>query len=157
MSPFRAAAALLPTPARAPPAAEIVAREIAFPTARRERFSRGRRQHALAAEIEYCSSRARDREDPANARAIAASVARSFHQPPARAVGVPARWQSGMGFRRPMTNLHDLGPEFYVVPFGWVPPDPSTRTAHKSMTPRIRDYYIGGLDPPTMIANLEKS
>ncbi len=70
-----------------------------------------------------------------------------------RAVGVPARWQSGWVTPPDDWNLHDWA-EFYVEPFGWVPADPSNGL-RKSDDPRIRDFYIGALDPYRMIANLE--
>ncbi len=70
-----------------------------------------------------------------------------------RASGIPARWQSGWAMRPGSENLHDWA-EFYVEPHGWLPADPSfgLRT-HDD--PRVRDFYIGHIDPFRMIANMD--
>lgn len=69
-----------------------------------------------------------------------------------RAAGIPARWQSGWAMRPENENLHDWA-EFYVEPYGWLPADPSFGL-RKHDDPRVRDFYIGHIDPFRMIANI---
>ncbi|HMO27449.1 MAG TPA: transglutaminase-like domain-containing protein, partial [Tepidisphaeraceae bacterium] len=71
-----------------------------------------------------------------------------------RAVGVPARWQSG-GTTDTVkgANLHDWT-EVYVEPWGWIVVDPSYgRKKHDD--PRVRDFYFGHVDRYRMVVNTD--
>jgi transglutaminase-like putative cysteine protease len=70
-----------------------------------------------------------------------------------RAVGVPARWQSGWVTRPGAWNLHDWV-EIHVEPWGWIPVDPSFGR-RDSPDPGIRDFFFGHLDAYRMVANLD--
>src|SRR5690606_6258968 len=70
-----------------------------------------------------------------------------------RAVGVPARWQSGWAMRPGSENLHDWA-EFYIAPYGWVPADPSYGLRNHD-DPRVKNYFFCQIDAFRMIANLD--
>ena len=70
-----------------------------------------------------------------------------------RAVGIPARWQSGWITLPTGWNMHDWS-EFYVEPWGWLPADPSYGTRDHADA-RVRDFFCGGLDPYRLIVNLD--
>lgn len=70
-----------------------------------------------------------------------------------RAVGVPARWQSGWQTLPNRRNMHDWS-EFYVEPWGWLPADASNGLQQHSDS-RVRDFYCGHLDPYRLIVNLD--
>ncbi len=70
-----------------------------------------------------------------------------------RAVGVPARWQSGFGTKPGEENMHDWA-EFYVEPWGWLPVDASYGL-QKSDDPKVRDFFCGHMDPYRLIVNLD--
>lgn len=69
-----------------------------------------------------------------------------------RAAGVPARWQSGWQ-TKPCgnENMHDWA-EFYVMPWGWLPADPSNGL-NKSDDPAVRYFFFGNQDSYRLIAN----
>lgn len=70
-----------------------------------------------------------------------------------RAVGVPARWQSGFGTKPGEENLHDWS-EFYIEPYGWLPADASYGVREHD-DPRVRDFFCGHMDPYRLIVNLD--
>ncbi|WP_197525119.1 transglutaminase-like domain-containing protein [Botrimarina hoheduenensis] len=70
-----------------------------------------------------------------------------------RAVGVPARWQSGFGTKPGEEGMHDWA-EFYIEPWGWLPADVSYGV-QASDDPRIRDFFCGGIDPYRLIVNMD--
>ncbi len=70
-----------------------------------------------------------------------------------RAVGVPARWQSGWQTQPGDWNMHDWS-EFYVEPWGWLPADASYGVQDHS-DPRVRDFFCGHMDPYRLIVNLD--
>lgn len=70
-----------------------------------------------------------------------------------RAVGIPARWQSGFGTKPGEENMHDWA-EFYVEPWGWLPVDASYGL-QKSDDPKVRDFFCGRMDPYRLIVNLD--
>ena len=64
-----------------------------------------------------------------------------------RALGIPARWESGM-----YCAPHDLGShdwaEFYCAPWGWLPVDGSFGNAAWRAGSQLRhDFYFGNLEP----------
>jgi transglutaminase-like putative cysteine protease len=71
-----------------------------------------------------------------------------------RAVGVPARWQSGWTTDTVKgANLHDWA-EVYVKPWGWIIVDPSYgRKKHDD--PRVREFYFGHVDRFRMVVNTD--
>ena len=64
-----------------------------------------------------------------------------------RALGIPARWQSGRYCAPGDTGMHDWA-EFYCEPWGWLPVDVSFGNSawHQGSTLR-HDFYFGNLDP----------
>jgi transglutaminase-like putative cysteine protease len=70
-----------------------------------------------------------------------------------RAVGVPARWQSGWQTKPNDWNMHDWS-EFYVEPWGWLPADASYGVRDHE-DPRVRDFLCGNMDPYRLIVNLD--
>jgi transglutaminase-like putative cysteine protease len=70
-----------------------------------------------------------------------------------RAVGVPARWQSGWQTKPGDWNMHDWS-EFYVEPWGWLPADASYGVRNHA-DPRVRDFFCGHMDPYRLIVNLD--
>ena len=70
-----------------------------------------------------------------------------------RAVGVPARWQSGWQTKPGDWNMHDWS-EIYIEPWGWLPADASYGTREHT-DPRVRDFYCGHIDPYRLIVNLD--
>jgi transglutaminase-like putative cysteine protease len=68
-----------------------------------------------------------------------------------RAVGIPARWQSGWVTRPGNWNLHDWA-EIHLEPWGWIPVDPSFGR-RRSNDPAVRDFFFGHLDSYRMVAN----
>lgn len=68
-----------------------------------------------------------------------------------RAVGIPARWESGYMLHPGALNFHDWG-ETYFEGVGWVPVDASfgRSTEHNE---QMRDYYTTGIDVYRMASN----
>ncbi len=63
-----------------------------------------------------------------------------------RAMGVPARWQSGSHCRPTGIGSHDWA-QFYVAPWGWLHADPSFgEGAHKYGDTELWYHYCGGFD-----------
>ncbi len=63
-----------------------------------------------------------------------------------RAMGVPARWQSGSHCRPTGIGSHDWA-QFYVAPWGWLHADPSFgEGAHKYGDTELWHHYCGGFD-----------
>lgn len=72
-----------------------------------------------------------------------------------RAVGVPARWQSGLYTTPIEIGMHDWA-QFYVAPYGWLFVDCSFgNTAYHHDLEYRRDFYFGNLDPFRMVAASE--
>ena len=72
-----------------------------------------------------------------------------------RALGIPAKWQSGSSCRPDGIGSHDWC-MFYVAPYGWVYCDPSYGVgAAKSRNETRRDHYFGNLDPFRLVASDE--
>lgn len=64
-----------------------------------------------------------------------------------RAMGVPARWQSGSHVEPDDIGSHDWA-EFYIAPYGWLPADPSFGGgALRKGDRELWDHYFGNLDP----------
>ena len=64
-----------------------------------------------------------------------------------RAMGVPARWQSGSHVEPDDIGSHDWA-QFYVAPYGWLPADPSFGVgALRKGDVELWDHYFGNLDP----------
>lgn len=64
-----------------------------------------------------------------------------------RAMGVPARWQSGSHVEPDSIGSHDWA-QFYVAPYGWLPADPSFGGgALRKGDTELWDHYFGNLDP----------
>lgn len=68
-----------------------------------------------------------------------------------RAIGIPARWESGYMLHPGALNFHDWA-ETYFEGVGWVPTDPSFGRS-TVMNPCIADYYATGLDIYRMASN----
>jgi len=68
-----------------------------------------------------------------------------------RAVGVPARWQSGWSVEPGNIDMHDWA-EFYVEPYGWLRSDPS-RGYVNTDDPDLREFHFGNFDHFRMIVN----
>lgn len=68
-----------------------------------------------------------------------------------RAVGVPARWQSGLTLLPGKMNLHDWA-LFHVEPYGWLPADPS-RGFRDTDDEELRWFYLGGIDAFRAVVN----
>lgn len=72
-----------------------------------------------------------------------------------RAVGVGARWQSGLTMEPTGSGEHDWA-EVYLPEFGWRPVDVSYGVAAKRYENEDRrQFYFGNLDPYRMVANKE--
>lgn len=70
-----------------------------------------------------------------------------------RAVGVPARWQSGWETKPWSWNMHDWA-EVYIAPWGWLPVDQSYGLQGGD-DPEIDEFYIGHQDAYRLIVNLD--
>lgn len=70
-----------------------------------------------------------------------------------RAVGVPARWQSGWETKPGEENMHDWS-EIYVEPWGWLPVDASYGVREHD-DERVQNFLCGRMDPYRMIVNLD--
>ncbi len=68
-----------------------------------------------------------------------------------RISGIPARWQSGWELQPPDDSMHDWG-MIYFEPYGWVPMD-VTYGLRKSDDPRLRWFYLSGMDSYRIIFN----
>ncbi len=68
-----------------------------------------------------------------------------------RISGVPAKWQSGWSLLPRRPGMHDWT-EFYVVPYGWLPADPS-RGLRPVDEPKIRWFNFGNMDQFRLIGN----
>lgn len=72
-----------------------------------------------------------------------------------RALGVPARWQSGSHVRPNAITSHDWA-QFYVAPYGWLYCDPSFGGgALRGEDEELWRYYFGGFDTFREINNTE--
>lgn len=64
-----------------------------------------------------------------------------------RAMGVPARWQSGSHVEPDDIGSHDWA-QFYIAPYGWLPADPSFGGgALRKGDTELWNHYFGNLDP----------
>lgn len=64
-----------------------------------------------------------------------------------RAMGVPARWQSGSHVEPDSIGSHDWA-QFYIAPYGWLPCDPSFGGgALRKGDRELWNHYFGNLDP----------
>ncbi len=72
-----------------------------------------------------------------------------------RALGIPAKWQSGWSCYPDGCGSHDWA-MFYVAPYGWLYCDPSygEGATHAGNLARA-DHYFGNLDPFRMVASNE--
>lgn len=72
-----------------------------------------------------------------------------------RALGIPAKWQSGSSCRPDGIGSHDWC-MFYVAPYGWLYCDPSYGVgAAKNHNEVRRNHYFGNLDPFRLVASDE--
>ncbi len=72
-----------------------------------------------------------------------------------RALGIPAKWQSGSSCRPTGIGSHDWC-MFYVAPYGWLYCDPSYGVgAVRSGNQVRRNHYFGNLDPFRLVASDE--
>lgn len=69
----------------------------------------------------------------------------------ARSQGIPVKWQSGWMLHPHQVNLHDWC-EVYFEGIGWVPLDQSFGL-QDSKEPKIRDFYMTGIDSYRLIVN----
>ncbi|MFO7615896.1 MAG: transglutaminase domain-containing protein [Bacteroidales bacterium] len=69
----------------------------------------------------------------------------------ARHKGIPARWQSGWMLHPGKLNLHDWA-EVWFAETGWIPVDQSFGL-QESPDPRLREFYVSGIDSYRMIVN----
>ncbi len=69
----------------------------------------------------------------------------------ARSVGIPVKWQSGWMLHPGEVNLHDWA-EVWYEGIGWVPVDQSFGL-QVSPDPRVRDFYMTGIDAYRLIVN----
>ena len=69
----------------------------------------------------------------------------------ARSQGIPVKWQSGWMLHPGEVNLHDWC-EVWYEGIGWVPLDQSFGLQN-SPDPRIRDFYMTGIDSYRLIVN----
>jgi transglutaminase-like putative cysteine protease len=65
--------------------------------------------------------------------------------------GIPAKWQSGWMLHPVEVNLHDWS-EIFLDGYGWVPVDQSFGI-QPSEDPRVKYYYLGGIDAYRLIVN----
>ena len=72
-----------------------------------------------------------------------------------RALGIPAKWQSGSACSPDSIGSHDWA-QFYVAPYGWLYCDPSYgEGAARSGNEIRRNHYFGNLDPFRLVASNE--
>ena len=72
-----------------------------------------------------------------------------------RALGIPAKWQSGSSCRPDGIGSHDWC-MFYIAPYGWLYCDPSYgEGAARSNNTVRREHYFGNLDPFRLVASNE--
>lgn len=72
-----------------------------------------------------------------------------------RALGIPAKWQSGSWCEPTEIGSHDWC-MFYVAPYGWLYCDPSFGEGAARRGNRIRqNHYFGNLDPYRLVASNE--
>ncbi len=72
-----------------------------------------------------------------------------------RALGIPAKWQSGWSCYPDGIGSHDWA-MFYVAPYGWLYCDPSYgEGAARAGNEARRNHYFGNLDPFRMVASNE--
>ncbi len=72
-----------------------------------------------------------------------------------RALGIPAKWQSGWACYPDHAGSHDWA-MFYIAPYGWLYCDPSYGVgAVRSGNEFRRNHYFGNLDPYRMVASNE--
>ncbi len=72
-----------------------------------------------------------------------------------RALGIPAKWQSGSACYPDSIGSHDWA-MLYVAPYGWLYCDPSYgEGAARSGNEARRDHYFGNLDPFRLVASNE--
>ncbi len=72
-----------------------------------------------------------------------------------RALGIPAKWQSGWACYPDHAGSHDWA-MFYVAPYGWLYCDPSYgEGAARAGNEARRNHYFGNLDPFRMVASNE--
>ncbi len=69
----------------------------------------------------------------------------------ARYNGIPCKWQSGWMMHPGGVNLHDWG-EIYLNGYGWVPLDQNFGI-QDSQDPKVKYYYIGGMDSYRLVVN----
>ncbi len=70
----------------------------------------------------------------------------------ARYNGIPCKWQSGWMMHPGLVNLHDWG-EIYLNGYGWVPLDQNFGIQDYSSDPKVKYFYIGGIDSYRLIVN----
>ncbi len=72
-----------------------------------------------------------------------------------RALGIPAKWQSGSACYPDRIGSHDWA-MFYIAPYGWLYCDPSYGVgAAREGNEARRDHYFGNLDPYRLVASNE--
>ena len=72
-----------------------------------------------------------------------------------RALGIPAKWQSGSSCSPDSIGSHDWA-MFYVAPYGWLYCDPSYgEGAARAGNEVRRNHYFGNLDPFRLVASNE--
>ena len=69
----------------------------------------------------------------------------------ARSSGIPVKWQSGWMLHPGAVNLHDWC-EVWYEGIGWVPLDQSFGLQN-STDPKVRDFYVTGIDAYRLIVN----
>jgi transglutaminase-like putative cysteine protease len=65
--------------------------------------------------------------------------------------GIPAKWQSGWMLHPVEVNLHDWA-EIFLDGYGWIPVDQSFGI-QPSTDPRVKYFYLGGIDAYRLIVN----
>lgn len=68
-----------------------------------------------------------------------------------RALGIPAKWQSGWMMHPGHVNLHDWS-EIWIDQAGWIPVDVSFKL-QPSDNPAVSEFYISGIDSYRLIVN----
>ena len=72
-----------------------------------------------------------------------------------RALGIPAKWQSGSACYPDSIGSHDWA-QFYIAPYGWLYCDPSYgEGAARAGNEIRRNHYFGNLDPFRLVASNE--
>ena len=70
-----------------------------------------------------------------------------------RALGIPAKWQSGSACYPDSIGSHDWA-QFYIAPYGWLYCDPSYgEGAARAGNEIRRDHYFANLDPFRLVAS----